>query len=158
MSMLCERCQKTELDGRKEKICKKCLKELAVIKEAEDEKNRFARDEISEMVRELVTEEKVRDATMRIRSLPLHQIITRLIAYEMISTHTDVFDDRGNSVLNMIDVFIKASELNDVEVRGTSTVAYAIEDVIVLINNLTKEDMKKKGVETPYSLGHILGS
>lgn len=157
--MLCERCHKTELDGRKEKVCKKCLDELTAISEARYEKNRLARNEIKEIVSKLVTEEKVRDAIMSIRSLPIHQLITSLIAYEMISTHTDIFDDEENSVLSMIDAFVKASEMDDdVDGRGTPVVAYAIEEAIVLINNLTQEDMKKKGVDSPYSLGFIIGS
>ncbi|MCK4668212.1 hypothetical protein KAU33_15785 [Candidatus Dependentiae bacterium] len=146
------------MDGRKkERICKKCLDEITAISEAKYEKNMLIRSEIDEALSKLITEEKVRTALVRIRSNPFHQLVTKLLAYEMISSYIIPINEEENSISSLMDVFIKASEIDDVN-TGTPLVAFAIENVINAINNATKEDMIKKGVEEPYSLGFIIGS
>lgn len=156
--MLCSRCKITKMDGRKkERICKKCLDEITAISRAKYDKNMLARNEIDEALSKLITEEKVRTALVKIRSIPLHQLITRLLAYEMISSHAVPLDKKENSISSLMDVFMKASEIDDVN-TGTPLVAFAIENAINAVTNATKEDMVKKGVEEPYSLGYIISS
>ena len=156
--MKCKRCGENNVDGRKREIyCESCLEALKIEKKEKDEMEEKIRREMTCMVKKLVTQDRVKEMTERIRSTPLHQLITRLLAYEIISTHASVFDEDGDTTISLLDVFVRASEANSIFI-DTSFVTFLIESTITEINEMTKEEMREKGIEDVGALGYILGS
>ena len=156
--MLCNSCGVNKVDGRKKEMyCKSCLEEMAAKKEEKDEKQEKIRREMTCMVKKLVTQDRVKEMTERIRSTPLHQLVTRLLAYELISTHASIFDGDGDTTISLLDVFVRASEADSINVN-TSFVTFLIESAITEINESTKAEMREKGMEEVGALGYIIGS
>lgn len=156
--MLCKICNKTKLDGRKgETICQTCLDEMKAKDKIKQEKEKIKCDEIFDLLGKLLTPETIKSATARMRGNPLHQMVTKLIAYELISSHTVVFDDKGGVVADLIDVFVKASELDGIG-SGTSYVTFAMESLVQKIKDITEMELKEKGVKHPDELGFLLGT
>ena len=156
--MLCYGCGVNKVDGRKKEMyCESCLKEMAAKKEEKNEKEEKIRREMACMVKKLVTQDRVKEMTGRIRSTPLHQLVTRLLAYELISTHASVFDEDGDTTISLLDVFVRASEADSI-IIDTSFVTFLIESIIVEINEMTKQEMREKGIEEVGALGYIIGS
>ena len=156
--MLCYGCGVNKVDGRKKEMyCESCLKEMAAKKEEKNEKEEKIRREMACMVKKLVTQDRVKEMTGRIRSTPLHQLVTRLLAYELISTHASVFDEDGDTTISLLDVFVRASEADSI-IIDTSFVTFLIESIIVEINEMTKQEMREKGIEEVGALGYIIAS
>lgn len=156
--MKCKRCGENNVDGRKREIyCESCLEALKTEKKEKDEMEEKIRREMTCMVKKLVTQDRVKEMTERIRSTPLHQLITRLLAYEIISTHASVFDEDGDTTISLLDVFVRASEADSIFI-DTSFVTFLIEGAITEINEMTKEEMREKDIEDVGALGYILGS
>jgi len=154
---LCSVCKRNKVDGRKnETICPSCLETIKKINKENEMREKAILDEVREMVGNLVTPKVLEEVTVRIRSTPMHQIITKLLAYEIISIHIPSYKN-GESEISLIDVFLKASELNGV-IRGSSHVSSVIEDQIVELTNSVKKEMEENGFENPTGLGFISGS
>ena len=156
--MKCKRCGENNVDGRKREIyCESCLEALETEKKEKDEIEEKIRREMTCMVKKLVTQDRVKEMTERIRSTPLHQLVTRLLAYELISTHASIFDGDGDTTISLLDVFVRASEADSINVN-TSFVTFLIESVVTEINEKTKAEMREKGIEDVGALGYIIGS
>lgn len=156
--MKCKRCDKNNVDGRKKELyCESCLKEIEVEKEAKQEYEESIRREMTGMIKKLVTPDKVKEMTERIRSTPLHQIITRLLAYELISTHTAISDEEGDTTISLLDVFVRASEADSI-FTDAPFVTFLIENAVSEINEKTKAEMREKGIEDVGALDYIIGS
>lgn len=156
--MKCKKCGNNKVDGRKKEMyCKSCLEEIAAENKSKWIKEKAIRNEIDEILGKLITPQLVRDVTERIRGAGFHQIITRLIAYEMISIHTTKYAREGEIEFSMIDAFVKASEMEGTN-RDTPYITYVMESMIRQITDDTKEEMREKGIEEPYALGYVLGS
>ena len=156
--MLCKVCNKTKLDGRKgENICQTCLDEMKAKDKIKQEKEKIKCDEIFDILGKLLTPETIKSATARMRGNSLHQMVTKLIAYELISSHTVVFDDKGGVVADLIDVFVKAAELDGIG-SGTSYVTFAMESLVQKMKDVTEMELKEKGVKHPDELGFLIGT
>ena len=108
------------------------------------------------MVENLITPELLEEVTERLRSAPMHQLITKLLAHELLSLHISSYKD-GEKEISLIDVFIKTSELKNI-IKGTPHVTNVIEDRIRELSDIKRTEMKEKGFEYPRGLGFILGS
>lgn len=155
--MFCTICEINKVDGRKNQtICSSCLEKLEEIKIQKEADEQVIFNEINCMVENLITPELLEEVTERLRSTPMHQLITKLLAHELMSLHIPSYKD-GKKEISLIDVFIKTSELKNI-IKGTPHVSNVVEDRIRELSEIKMTEMKEKGFKYPRGLGFILGS
>lgn len=157
--MLCNICKKNKVDGRKgPRTCQECLDNIKEERAALEIREKAKCDEIFIILEKLLTQEAITEATARIRSNSLHQMITKMIAYELISSHTIKFKEVGTGIeADLVDAFVKSAELEGIT-TGTSYVAYVMENLIRKVKDDTERELKEKGIEEPESLGYLIAT
>lgn len=139
--MLCTICKINKVNDRKNQtICSSCLEELEETKIQKEVDEQVIFNEINCMVDNLITPELLEEVTERLRSTPLHQLVTKMLAHEVMSLHIPSYKD-GEKEISLLDVFIKTSELGNI-IKGTPHVANVIEDRVRDLSDKKRTEMK----------------
>ncbi len=132
--MICPNCKTNKVDGRTniknrygQTICQSCKDsekaQLQLIKKHDEE----IMAKIEAIVSEVVTEESISEISTRIHDSPFHQVITKLIAYEFISSGYGVSFKDNKISANILDAFVLSKDFKGSSIGfGGSDVMFRI--------------------------------
>lgn len=116
--MLCTKCKNNKVDGRKntrniygQPLCQSCKDSESAERQLIKQHDNEIMTKIEAIVSEVVTETTIQEISTRLHGLPLHQVITKLIAYEILSSGYGVSFKEGKISANILDAFILSKEL-----------------------------------------------
>lgn len=112
--MICTKCKTNKVDGKKETLCPSCKDSEQSLRNHIKKHDDEILTKIEAIVSEVVTETTIQEITTRLHGLPLHQMITKLIAYEILSSGYGVSVSNGKISANILDAFILSKELKSV--------------------------------------------